>query len=108
MASHDRRRFLKYVSLEGTHIPGMMLCCWDWIGAVANGNRPWFYLGGSGRLARRALFEILMDKKLPTKSAVVALCGHRLCVRPEHLFCAITPTPRRLAQTVEFVLVWGL
>ena len=86
MASHDLSRFLKYVSREGAHIPGMMLCCWDWIGAVANGNRPWFYLGGSGRLARRALFEILIDKKLPAESPVVALCGNRLCVRPEHLF----------------------
>ena len=86
MASHDLSRFLKNVSLEGPHIPGMMLCCWDWTGAVANGGRPWFYLDGSGRLARRALFEILTDKKLPAKSPVVALCGNRLCVRPEHLF----------------------
>lgn len=86
MASHDLSRFLKYVSLEGPHIPGMMLCCWDWTGAVANRERPWFYVDGSGRLARRALFEILIDKKLPEQSPVIALCGNPLCVRPEHLF----------------------
>ena len=86
MASHDLGRFLKYVSLEGTQIPGMMLCCWDWKGAVANGGRPWFYLDGSGRLARRALLEILIEEKLPAKSSVVALCRNSLCVRPEHLF----------------------
>jgi hypothetical protein len=40
----------------------------------------------SGKLARRALFEILIDEKLPTKSAVVPLCRNSLCVRPEHLF----------------------
>ncbi len=86
MASHDLGRFLKYVNLEGTQIPGMMLFCWDWTEGVANGGRPWFYVDGSGRLARRALFEILIETKLPAESAVIALCGNRLCVRPEHLF----------------------
>ena len=86
MASHDLSRFLKYVSLEGPHIPGMMLCCWDWTGAVDYEGRPRFSVKRSGKLAKRALFEILIDKKLPEQSPVVALCGNRMCVRPEHLF----------------------
>ena len=86
MASHDLSRFLKYVSREGAHIPGMMLCCWDWTGAVDYKGRPRFSVKSNGELARRALFEILIDKKLPAESPVVALCGNRLCVRPEHLF----------------------
>ena len=78
--------FLEHVSFEGTHIPGMMLCCWDWTGAVDYNERPRFSVNRSGKLARRALFEILIDKKLPANGAVVALCGNRQCVRPEHLF----------------------
>ena len=83
--SNDLGRFLEHVAFEGPHNPGMMLCCWPWTGAVDGKGRPRFYLGGSGKLARRALFEILIDKKLPAKGAVVSLCRNRLCVRPEHL-----------------------
>ncbi len=86
MVSPDLSRFLDHVSIEGSQIPGMMLCCWPWTGAVDGKGRPRFYRNGRGRLARRALFEILIDKTLPANSAVVALCGNRQCVRPEHLF----------------------
>ena len=84
--SNDLRFFLDHVSFEGIQIPGMTLCCWDWTGAVDYKGRPRFSMNRSGKLARRALFEILTDKKLPAKGAVVALCGNRQCVRPEHLF----------------------
>jgi hypothetical protein len=78
--------FLGHVSSEGTQIPGMMLCCWDWTGAKDRNGRPRFSMNRSGKLARRALLEILIEEKLPAKSSVVALCRNSLCVRPEHLF----------------------
>ena len=53
MVSPDLSRFLDHVSIEGSQIPGMMLCCWPWTGAVDGKGRPRFYLDGSGRLARR-------------------------------------------------------
>ncbi len=84
--SNELSFVLDHVNFEGTQFPGMMLCCWDCTGAVDYKGRPRFSMKRSSKLARRALFEILIDKKLPAKSAVVALCGNRLCVRPEHLF----------------------
>lgn len=84
--SNKIRNFLKHVNFEGIHVPGMMLCCWDWTGAKDRNGRSRFSVNRSGKLAKRALFEILIDKKLPAKSSVVALCRNSLCVRPEHLF----------------------
>ena len=85
MVSSDLERFLHNVNLNGMHVLGMVLPCWEWKGCVDATERPRFYLNKRGELARRALLEILLGQELPNDCAVAVICGNKLCVRPEHL-----------------------
>lgn len=76
---------MQKVDQDGMHPLGMVQPCWDWKGCTDAYGRPRFYLNDKGELAKRALFEILTDQILPNDCAVSAICGNKLCVRPEHL-----------------------
>ncbi len=96
--SKDLERFMSKVNTEGLKVPGMGLNCWEWTGAIDAKGRPRFLLNMQGKLARRALKEILAGQPLPEDSYVAALCSNPTCVRPEHLVLCNKPDADALGQ----------
>lgn len=95
----DLERFLSFVDQDGLQVPGMILRCWEWNGAIDPKGRPRFHLKKQGVLAKRALINILTEKKLPADCRVVATCQNSLCVRPEHLMLCNDIDARALSPT---------
>jgi hypothetical protein len=63
--------------------------CWTWRGAVTSSCEPRLQLDSTrGTTVRRVVWVLYMadaDGRLPSDRVVRAVCGSRLCVRPDHL-----------------------
>lgn len=59
--------------------------CLLWAGATADGYPVVCWSARSRRCMARALLLELRGRELPARPVVWSVCGHRLCMRPEHL-----------------------
>ncbi len=85
MKISNLERFLAFTTPNSLTFDQMVLPCWGWTGDVDHKGRPRFQLNGKGMLAKRALYEILGNRKLPSSCMVGSLCHDPQCLRPEHL-----------------------
>lgn len=59
--------------------------CWIWQGALAHGQPAMRLPGGRCTTVRRAVLELVKGRRIRTGRVVVAVCGCKACVNPEHL-----------------------
>ena len=59
--------------------------CWRWRGRLDRHDAGQFRVGKHVVSAARAAWVLLTDDPMPRNKVLYRACGHRWCVRPEHM-----------------------
>ena len=60
--------------------------CWIWSGYCGTtGNRPKARMNNQGFLVRKAVWEMVHDRKFPSNKQTGARCTNQICCHPDHV-----------------------